>query len=49
MGACHAMADICLFVDGDFVIPGEKLIPFLHAIEDGNDVALNDLQVFIRL
>ena len=24
IGAMHAMADICLFVDGDFVIPGEN-------------------------
>ena len=28
IGAMHATADICLFVDGDFVIPEEKLIPF---------------------
>ncbi len=45
----HATADICLFVDGDFVIPGKKLIPFLHAIEDGNDVALNDLQCLLDM
>ena len=27
----------------------EKLIPFLHAIEDGNDVALNDLQCLLDM
>ncbi|HDR4421970.1 TPA: glycosyltransferase [Bacillus cereus] len=47
IGAMHATADICLFVDGDFVIPGKKLIPFLHAIEGGHDVALNDLQCLL--
>lgn len=45
----HATADICLFVDGDFAIPAKKLIPFLHAIEDGNDVALNDLQCLLDM
>ncbi|HDR6317851.1 TPA: glycosyltransferase [Bacillus thuringiensis] len=49
IGAMHATADICLFVDGDFVIPGKKLIPFLHAIEDGYDVALNDLQCLLDM
>ena len=48
IGAMHATADICLFVDGDFVIPG-KTNSILHAIEDGNDVALNDLQCLLDM
>lgn len=49
IGAMHATADICLFVDGDFVIPAKKLTPFLHAVEDGNDVVLNDLQCLLDM
>ncbi|HHT7228068.1 TPA: glycosyltransferase family 2 protein [Bacillus cereus] len=49
IGAMHATADICLFVDGDFAIAAEKLVPFLRAIEAGNDVALNDLQKLLDM
>ena len=44
----HATADICLFVDSDLVIP-KKLTLFLHAVEDGNDVVLNDLQCLLDM
>ncbi|WP_459502203.1 glycosyltransferase family 2 protein [Bacillus sp. C1] len=47
IGAMHATADICLFVDGDFAIPAKKLVPFLEAVEAGTDVALNDLQILL--
>ncbi|HHB2169306.1 glycosyltransferase [Bacillus cereus group sp. BfR-BA-01424] len=47
IGAMYATADICLFVDSDFVIPATNLILFLRAIEDGSDVALNDLQCLL--
>lgn len=45
----YATADICLFVDSDFVIPATNLILFLRAIEDGSDVALNDLQCLLDM
>lgn len=32
-----------LFVDSDFAVPAEELVPFLEAIEAGADIALNDL------
>lgn len=28
IGAMHATAEICLFVDGDYAIPAKKLVPF---------------------
>lgn len=28
VGAMHATADICLFVDGGLIIPAKKLVPF---------------------
>lgn len=49
IGAMYATADICLFVDSDFVIPATNLILFLRAIEDGSDVALNDLQCLLDM
>lgn len=45
----HATAEICLFVDGDYAIPAKKLVPFLRAIEDGSDMALNDLQCLLDI
>jgi glycosyltransferase involved in cell wall biosynthesis len=47
IGARFTDADVVLFVDGDFVIPAEKLAPFLSAVEQGADVALNDISPFI--
>ncbi|UOY91799.1 glycosyltransferase [Ectobacillus sp. JY-23] len=44
IGAMHATADICLFIDSDFPVSSEDLLPFLCAVENGVDVALNDLQ-----
>ncbi|WDL92763.1 glycosyltransferase [Bacillus sp. HNR-4] len=49
VGAMHATAEICLFVDGDSAIPAKKLVPFLRAIEDGSDMALNDLQCLLDI
>lgn len=42
VGAYFAMGDILLFIDGDFVIPAQDLRPFIEAIEQGGDVALNN-------
>lgn len=41
IGASHAKGDILLFTDADIVIPTIRLIPFVKAIENGVDVALN--------
>lgn len=44
IGAALSTGEVVLFVDGDFVIPPADLEPFIQAIENGVDVALNDLQ-----
>lgn len=43
IGAANCTGEICLFVDGDFVVPPRDLIPFIRAAESGVDVALNNL------
>ncbi|MDQ0495407.1 glycosyltransferase family 2 protein [Paenibacillus brasilensis] len=43
VGARMTQADIVLFVDGDLPIPASDLLPFLQAVDQGTDVALNDL------
>lgn len=48
IGALKAEGDILLFLDGDMVIKAEKLKPFITAIENGYDVALNDLNILIK-
>ncbi|RKD24606.1 glycosyl transferase [Ammoniphilus oxalaticus] len=44
IGAAYATGEICLFIDGDFVIPPDDLIPFIQAVEGGVDIALNNLE-----
>jgi glycosyltransferase involved in cell wall biosynthesis len=44
IGAACSTGDVCLFVDGDFVVPPEDLLPYIEAVENGIEVALNDLQ-----
>ncbi|MEX1028436.1 MAG: glycosyltransferase [Paenibacillaceae bacterium] len=41
IGASQAKGDILLFTDADIAIPTSLLIPFVKAIENGGDVALN--------
>ncbi|WP_434006832.1 glycosyltransferase family 2 protein [Paenibacillus konkukensis] len=41
VGARYASGDVLLFLDGDMVIPAQKLRPFIYAVERGVDVALN--------
>lgn len=41
-----ADAGVLLFLDGDLVIPAGDLVPFLQAVRQGVDVALNDLDPF---
>lgn len=43
IGAFYARGEILLFLDGDIPIPGEQLRPFIAAIENGHDIALNHL------
>lgn len=49
IGAKLAQADYLLFLDGDFSVPAEKLAPFVAALEDGADIALNDITPYIPL
>jgi len=43
IGAQASTGDILLFIDADFPIADEDLLPFSQAISNGVDVALNDL------
>lgn len=43
IGAKLSRGDILLFLDGDMVIPASQLARFVAAVDDGIDVALNDL------
>lgn len=43
IGAAYVDADIYLFTDADIVLPPAYFIPFLNAVGDGLDIALNDL------
>lgn len=42
VGAQAAKGQILLFTDSDMVIPSSGLKPFVHAVQSGVDVALND-------
>jgi len=42
VGAQAAKGQILLFTDSDMVIPSGELKPFVHAVQSGIDVALND-------
>lgn len=48
VGAYHAAGDILLFVDGDFAIRYEDLLPFVKAIRSGHDIALNNLSPIMK-
>lgn len=48
IGANVSQSDILLFLDGDIRISYKKLIPFIHAVDKGTDVALNDISPFIH-
>ncbi|MGZ9585262.1 glycosyltransferase family 2 protein [Paenibacillus marinisediminis] len=47
IGAKVARADAILFADSDFAVSAEELGAFLWAVEQGVDVALNDLRPFM--
>jgi hypothetical protein len=42
IGAREARGNVLLFIDADMVIPAAQLKEFVHAVEQGADVALND-------
>lgn len=48
IGAKASQADILVFIDGDMIIRAEQLLPFIHAIEHGADLALNNLSSFMH-
>jgi glycosyltransferase involved in cell wall biosynthesis len=47
IGAKLSRSDILLFLDGDFPVRAEKLLPFIKAINQGKDIALNNLTPFV--
>jgi len=47
LGAAVTIKDTVLFVDGDMALPAEDLGAFLVAVEQGSDVALNDITPFL--
>lgn len=49
IGAKLAESDILLFLDGDFPVLAEHLVPFIDAIERGMDIALNNISPYIGL
>lgn len=48
VGAKLSNSDILLFVDGDILIAAEDLLPFIHAIDKGMDVALNNITPYLK-
>lgn len=47
IGAKLAHSDILLFLDGDFVVSAEKLLPFISDVERGSDLALNNITPYL--
>lgn len=47
LGAKAATGDLLLFMDADFAVPGELLLPFFLAVRGGADIVLNDISPFV--
>ncbi|WP_256759908.1 glycosyltransferase [Cohnella sp. WQ 127256] len=47
VGAKLAESEILLFLDGDFVVFAEQLVPFINAIQQGMDIALNNITPYV--
>jgi hypothetical protein len=47
IGAKISATDILLFVDSDIVIPAEKLVPFVKAVDKGTGLALNQISPYV--
>lgn len=43
VGAASSRGQILLFLDADILLPAESLLPFIGAVAEGADVALNNL------
>jgi hypothetical protein len=48
MGAKLAGSDILLFLDGDIVLSAEELLSFIGGVDQGLDVALNDITPYLE-
>ncbi|MDQ0901544.1 MULTISPECIES: glycosyltransferase [unclassified Paenibacillus] len=49
LGAKVAQSEILLFIDGDIPLRAEELVPFIYAVDQGMDVALNNIMPYIPL
>ncbi|CAM4080796.1 glycosyltransferase [Paenibacillus alkaliterrae] len=47
IGAKLSHSDILLFLDGDFAVRAEDLVPFIHAVDQGTDIALNNITPYL--
>jgi hypothetical protein len=47
IGAKATISDILLFLDGDIIIQAEQLVPLVYAVEQGADIALNNITPFL--
>lgn len=47
IGAKLSESDILIFLDGDFPVYAEHLVPFIESIEQGMDIALNNITPYI--
>jgi hypothetical protein len=49
IGAKLADSEILLFLDGDFAVHAEHLVPFIDSVDQGMDIALNNIAPYIGL
>ncbi|GGF98716.1 glycosyltransferase family 2 protein [Paenibacillus abyssi] len=49
VGAKLAESEILMFLDGDFPVFAEHLVPFIDAVEQGMDIALNNISPYLGL
>ncbi|MEX2415465.1 MAG: glycosyltransferase [Paenibacillaceae bacterium] len=49
IGAKLSESDILIFLDGDFPVYAEHLVPFIESVEQGMDIALNNITPYIGL
>ncbi|ALS21905.1 family 2 glycosyl transferase [Paenibacillus naphthalenovorans] len=47
LGSQMTDSDIVLFLDGDIPMKAEQLLPFIHAVGEGMDIALNDITPYL--
>ncbi len=47
VGAKLSESDILLFLDGDFPVLAEHLVPFIASVEQGTDIALNNITPYL--